>query len=84
MAMILCSAVIQHRGVPEHLAGNRRVIDGQASLGHHLFQIPVLLQIARGERRRHVVPAGSYAAMPKIVWMNWRYATGWPLAIKRI
>ena len=44
----------------------------------------VLLQIATGERRPCVVPSGSYVAMPKIVWMNWRCATGSPLATQRI
>ena len=29
------------------------------------------------------VPSGSYAAMPKIVWMNWRCAIGSPLATQR-
>jgi len=32
---------------------------------------------------RACVPAGSYAAMPKIVWINWRCATGSPLANQR-
>ena len=27
--------------------------------------------------RRGDCPAKCYAAMPKIVWMNWRWATGW-------
>ena len=29
------------------------------------------------------VLGGSYAAMPKIVWMNWRCATASPLATQR-
>lgn len=37
--------VIQHRAVPEQSAGNRRMIESQASLGHPLFYIPIAERI---------------------------------------
>ena len=30
----------------------------------------VVLQTVKADSRQRVVPGGSYAAMPKIVWMN--------------
>jgi hypothetical protein len=42
--------------------------------------------VANSEREEATVcvPGWSYAAIPKIVWMNWRCATGSPLATQRI
>jgi hypothetical protein len=47
--------------------------------------IPNFGSVANRESRKATacVPGGSYAAIPKIVWMNWRCATGSPLATQR-
>jgi hypothetical protein len=43
----------------------------------------VLLQLARAQGGDGVHARRSYAAMPKMVWMNCRCATGSPLATQR-
>ena len=37
--------LVQHRSVPEHPAGNGRVIDCQTTLGHHFLQISIAERI---------------------------------------
>ena len=58
---------------------------GRLKVGSGTFEGPYSGSVANRENgeSRACVHAGSYAAMPKIVWINWRCATGSPLANQR-